>query len=267
LTTQKENYSELASEQNLTKNRLEKTSASLARTQTELNNCRERFSLLESKKNELDEKLTTKNQELKELNYSLETIYLLFQIPPTPQNNPGENTQEERELLRRLANLVTNYHSYHSLSPNGSLKTRGNYSFPFQEEENSEREFLTLNDQRIIYRENLKNLTKEELVTKIQALENELLEKRTSLSIAESRLRDNELEISNLKEYSIRYLEVVKENGELKTEQTINRFEQEKLQASFEPPPSITYPQSEEVQIRPKEMETTSTQTDEIFPN
>ncbi|CAG8812271.1 395_t:CDS:1, partial [Racocetra fulgida] len=105
LTTQKENYSELASEQNLTKNQLERTSISLTQTQTKLNNCQERFSLLESKKNELDEKLTTQNQELKELNYSLETIYLLSEIPPTPQNNPGENTQGERELLRRLANL------------------------------------------------------------------------------------------------------------------------------------------------------------------
>ncbi|CAG8563935.1 5522_t:CDS:2 [Gigaspora margarita] len=105
LTVQKQNYSELESTQNLTKNQLERTSVSLARTQTELNNYRDRFSLLETKKNELDEKLTTKSQELKELSYSFETIYLLSEIPPTPQNNPGENTQEERELLRRLAKL------------------------------------------------------------------------------------------------------------------------------------------------------------------
>ncbi|CAG8752950.1 11514_t:CDS:2, partial [Racocetra fulgida] len=124
--------------------------------------------------------------------------------------------------------------------------------------------------------------------------------KRTSLSIAESRLRDNELEINNLKfsfqEAERKRFDLSLENAQLRIDiseqnnllglnaetiqnqnneitnlktqiltlqQTINRFEQEKLETVFNSPSqTITYPEVEENQIKPKEMKTAGVQTD-----
>ncbi|CAG8563959.1 5523_t:CDS:2, partial [Gigaspora margarita] len=108
----------------------------------------------------------------------------------------------------------------------------------------------------------LENFSGEELITKIQELEQE-----------KERPERNGLVVENLELIATiesQKTELNKRKKIKSQQQTIFDYQRKELEASFESIPTlptITYPQREEGQTQPKETKTISTQTDKDFPN